>query len=78
MRRWTRWGYQYETLAGKRGFVRSKLGTIRPTNSARFVVTPSNSDKGIVYVPKRYAENAVVTHITSDGRNSGPAPSPAW
>lgn len=58
----------FKRVAGKRGILRKACNGTRPTNSFRFVASPSIGHKYVVYLPYHFFDKARFIYVYPNGR----------
>lgn len=58
----------FDKISGKRGILRKSCNGSRPTNSFRFVASPSNGPKYVVYLPHHLFDKGQFTYVYPNGR----------
>lgn len=58
----------FDKVSGKRGLLRKSCNGTRPTNTMRFVASPSKGPKNAVYLPPHVFEKAQFVHVYANGR----------
>lgn len=59
--------YCFDRIRGKSGILRKQCNSTRPTNSMRFVASPSRGLIDTIYLPKRVFTNGKFLFLTNDG-----------
>ena len=59
--------YCYDRIRGKNGILRKSCNSTRPTNTMRFVASPSNGPMDTIYAPRRLFDNGKFLFLNRDG-----------
>lgn len=58
----------FDRISGKRGLLRKACNGTRPTNTFRFVATPSNGPLGVAYLPYHFFDKGQFVYVYANGR----------